>query len=942
MLIALMLASVLSTAAIDEPASVSPILVPLTADKVPARPGKEVRIDVPLPGGDSVPCILEPFSVVTPETRFVIGSRSGNDVDLQFDPTSVRLLRGAVEGDPDSHVVLAVHGAHLRGRIHRGDGSIYHLAETTEPRLPNSRPPHLPMCGLDHSEHAHVGAPTGAPRGDDESPDTAIYRLRIAVETDFEYRQLFESTDEAAAYAVLCYGLIGDIFLRDAGVRVEMTYLRLWETEDDLFNVEDPLSEFRQYWNQNMDDVPRNLAQFFSGRRDMPYGGVAWLSAICRSYGYSVMGYALGFTGDISRPDVFNYDVHVAAHEIGHNCGAWHTHNYDLDECDLLESAPVRGPIMSYCSQTNSGGNAMTDVRFHVVVQQAMRDHFKVANAEYPACFFLDCNGNGLSDTGDIISAVSEDLNGNLVPDECEDCNGNGVLDPEEVQGTLLDLNFNLIPDECEPDCNGNGFPDDRDILDGTSIDLWGNGVPDECEEDCNGNGQSDYNEIQADAELDLDRDLVLDSCQDCDADGEPDLEELDGAWATWVGSDAPPHHDGRSDGHGAVSRMHSIVGTRTGGVHGGDVPTTWEVVITDDRRVLATSPTDDRVVEFDDHGDWVRDLVTDAQGLDAPTGMASTPQGTLLVSSTGTSEVLEFDIETGEFIGVFASGSPWTFVPLNIHVTLDGRALIASAVGMVESYDVSTGTHLGTLIGKNDNGGMASPRGIAELPGGDIVVASMGTRQILRFDGTHGDFLGVFNQGGTEIALTLDEPWGLRLGADRNLYVSRHGAYREGEGDGHDHGDDHDDDSDDGVDGDMQDGEDTGDLHINSTRIYIFDGSSGIFIRSYVTGHDTDLWQPTGFDFMPGSGTDCNRNGRPDACDLLDGSSVDLDGDGTPDECQCPLDLDRDGAVGVSELLAVLMNWGPCPHCDGDFNADGRVDVSDLLEVIGVWGSCL
>ncbi|MDG1899917.1 MAG: hypothetical protein P8I74_08645, partial [Phycisphaerales bacterium] len=249
MLIALMLASVLSTAAIDEPASVSPILVPLTADKVPARPGKEVRIDVPLPGGDSVPCILEPFSVVTPETRFVIGSRSGNDVDLQFDPTSVRLLRGAVEGDPDSHVVLAVHGAHLRGRIHRGDGSIYHLAETTKPRLPNSRPPHLPMCGLDHSEHAHVGAPTGAPRGDDESPDTAIYRLRIAVETDFEYRQLFESTDEAAAYAVLCYGLIGDIFLRDAGVRVEMTYLRLWETEDDLFNVEDPLSEFRQYWN---------------------------------------------------------------------------------------------------------------------------------------------------------------------------------------------------------------------------------------------------------------------------------------------------------------------------------------------------------------------------------------------------------------------------------------------------------------------------------------------------------------------------------------------------------------------------------------------------------------------------------------------------------------------------------------------------------------------
>lgn len=916
------------------PGKSSPTLLPLAADTVPGEVGEAVLLQVPLPSGTTLPCVLAPFSVATAETRFVIGNRGGVDVELDFDPASVRLLRGQIENDPNSHVVIAVHGSHLRGRVHRGDGSIYHLAETDSPELTSSRPPHLPMCGLDPSRHA-----VGEPRSGEEKepgPDTDMYRLRIAVETDWEYRQLFESTDEAAAYAVLCYGLIADIYMRDAGTRLEMTYLRLWETEDDLFNIEDPLSEFRQYWNQNMDDVPRNLAQFFSGRRDMPYGGVAWLSAICRGYGYSVMGYALGFTGDITRPDVFNYDVHVAAHEIGHNCGAWHTHNYELDECDDLASAPIRGPIMSYCSQTNSGGNAMTDVRFHTVIRQAMREHFAEANDEFPNCFYRDCNGNAVSDTGDILAGTSADVNANGVPDECEDCNDNGLLDPEEVAGTLLDLNGNLIPDECEPDCNGNAFPDDLDILNGTSIDLWGNGVPDECEVDCNGDGQSDYNQIQADAELDLDRDLVLDSCQDCDDDGETDLEELGGAWATWIGSDAPPH-EGRDEEHGgALAQMHSIVGTRIGSGHGGDVPTVWEVAITGDRRILATSTLDGRVVEFDDHGEWVQDLVPASAGLESPTGLALTPQGSILVSSTASNEVMEFDAETGVFLGVFASGTPWNFIPLNIHVTQDGRALVVSAVGMVESYDVATGEHLGTLISKNDNGGMASPRGIAELVGGDIVVASMGTRQVLRFDGQHGDFKGVFNDGGTETALTMDEPWGLRLGPDRNLYVSRHGAYQESDGDGHDHeGDDGD------VDGDMHEGEDTGDLHINSTRVYIFDGISGIFIRSYVTGHDTDLWQPTGFDFMPGTAIDCNRNGRPDDCDLLSGFSVDVNVDGIPDECQCPTDFNHDGIVGIDDLLAVLMNWGPCPWCDGELTGDGMIDVNDLLLVIGTWGSC-
>lgn len=52
-----------------------------------------------------------------------------------------------------------------------------------------------------------------------------------------------------------------------------------------------------------------------------------------------------------------------------------------------------------------------------------------------------------------------------------------------------------------------------------------------------------------------------------------------------------------------------------------------------------------------------------------------------------------------------------------------------------------------------------------------------------------------------------------------------------------------------------------------------------------------------------------------------------------------CPWDTDRDGLVGVVDLLVVLGNWGgPGP---GDFDNNGIVSITDLLKVLGQWGPC-
>ena len=50
------------------------------------------------------------------------------------------------------------------------------------------------------------------------------------------------------------------------------------------------------------------------------------------------------------------------------------------------------------------------------------------------------------------------------------------------------------------------------------------------------------------------------------------------------------------------------------------------------------------------------------------------------------------------------------------------------------------------------------------------------------------------------------------------------------------------------------------------------------------------------------------------------------------------PGDVDGDGIVGITDLLAVIAAWGPCSGCSEDINADGTVNVSDVLAVIANW----
>ena len=53
-----------------------------------------------------------------------------------------------------------------------------------------------------------------------------------------------------------------------------------------------------------------------------------------------------------------------------------------------------------------------------------------------------------------------------------------------------------------------------------------------------------------------------------------------------------------------------------------------------------------------------------------------------------------------------------------------------------------------------------------------------------------------------------------------------------------------------------------------------------------------------------------------------------------------CLGDVNKDGNVNVSDVLAVVADWGQADS-PADVNNDGIVNVSDLLTVMDGWGTC-
>jgi hypothetical protein len=276
----------------------------------------------------------------------------------------------------------------------------------------------------------------------------AEYTARVAIDTDYEFLQIFSaSTSLATDYVGDLFGYASGIYEDEIDTSLVIQYLSFWEDSNDPWGQTSTictLYEFGRYWNHNRSGVDRTIAHFLSGRN--MGGGVAWKGVLCSNgfspaawgagpsaYGCSLSpendayGGAYGMTAninggfDVSDPRP-TWDIISVSHEIGHNFSSPHTHCYKnlqgnpnpIDECyagsectyypsqcncntphlPCAQAGGQCGTIMSYCHQLSGGYNniALSFGEGHPYgiaperVPAQMKQHVVSRAASNPAC----------------------------------------------------------------------------------------------------------------------------------------------------------------------------------------------------------------------------------------------------------------------------------------------------------------------------------------------------------------------------------------------------------------------------------------------------------------------------------------------------------------------------------------------------------------------------
>ncbi len=762
------------------------------------------KLTLPLPDGSSLALDVSAFNVIRPGAKFMLADRNGS---TPLPPPDNVYFRGHIAGDPLSHAFLAVSVSGIvNGYVRTSTGNYIIATQPDGARtitiydssIATGLPEFPDFCGVGAPAHpvAEVPGNRGSP-GDNRG----MLAANVAIDADSQYLALFPGgVVEAEEYIAQLLAAVSDIYERDFNLRLNLAFARIW-SGGEPFGADD-VSGFRDYWqlNENMDGL--HYVHLFSGRRDLAYGGIAFVGGTCTQEAFGVSGFLLGgFPSPLGPSSLGNWDVIVVAHEMGHNSGTYHTHDGytpTIDDCG--NGIPSRGTIMGYC-HIHPGGTSNTDLYMHRRVEDLVESGFAAGN-----CFYHDCNDNGVDDALDIAFAVSADLNGDAIPDECQDCNSNGILDPIEIAGGAPDVNGNLIPDACEPDCNGNGLPDPYECDLNPANDLDGDNVPDDCEPDCNSNGIVDWIDTSTGGVIDVDRNAVPDACEDCNANGITDWKELGRTNNLFV-----------ADRSNIVREYYSTSGYPVQNLGAGLVQDPADCVFGPDRQLYVASFANDRIVKIDVDSGVASILVpAGGGGLDGPVALAFGSDGNLYVASQLTSRIIRYNPQTGASAGSFVTPQPsgLVFGP-------NGVLFVATTDNRVLRYGPVTGTLLSTFVAAG-SGGLSLPRGMAFLPNGNLLVASNNSGNILEYQSGNGAFVRVFNQ-----VWVVDGAWGLRVGPNGNVFAVR---------------------------------------NINTIRVLEF-RLDGTLVRSYVRG-DFGLPSPTGLAFRPGATNDCNANRRVDACD--------------------------------------------------------------------------
>ena len=383
----------------------------LSKDMINATDGKLTLHSFPVSPGRTATVELNKKSpVVDGRTEWLRGTDDGI---LPAEGVSISSFSGRIQGEKDSKVYLNFSNGKFFAIIESKSGQ-YSLApdELKSPR--NSTLSAHTVSSVDWSEisksisqfcatpdEVYEVAEERKIKTDKESIQSKkLLQADIIVEAEYFYYTLKGSDYEAAAeYIVNVMQLASKIYEENINVTFYVPQILIWEEPNgDPYNSElylhQKLYRMPGAWKNN--SAKRALTVLFADLNRQPgsyrvagisFGGQPYTGSVCSIYrGYCVFGIHGNFNYPTTR---YTWDVSVAAHEMGHNFSAPHTHNcffspnmidtcitatkpYDSDGCvEVGDPVPRPGTIMSYCHLTNS--TKSVQLFFHERVKPLIR-----------------------------------------------------------------------------------------------------------------------------------------------------------------------------------------------------------------------------------------------------------------------------------------------------------------------------------------------------------------------------------------------------------------------------------------------------------------------------------------------------------------------------------------------------------------------------------------
>ncbi len=221
-----------------------------------------------------------------------------------------------------------------------------------------------------------------------------------------------------------------------------------------------------------------------------------------------------------------------------------------------------------------------------------------------------------------------------------------------------------------------------------------------------------------------------------------------------------------------AVQAFDPDTGVHTGTLGTGSPLTgTLGSAIGPDGLLYVASEGTHEVLRFEPHtGAFVDAVVTDdpATAVDesgelrAPSGVVFGPDGQLYVGSFTGDSVLRYDGRTGAFVDVFVTAASGNLNGPDAGMTFgpNGDLYVPSFWNRrVKRYDGGTGAFVENAFTPAASG-LRNPRAVLFLDDGTALVTSEGSDEVLRFDGTTGDFVAVLI--GDDATTAADESGGL------------------------------------------------------------------------------------------------------------------------------------------------------------------------------------